>query len=401
MAQARIIFVAFSSARRRVPADGPFPPEAIVREPAGPNQALRTPPRRARIMVTNARKARSVKTDEHREAMLQEPGEGGKLRCKLCGHRCVIAPDQLGICRVRQNVGGRLVTLSYDALVAINVDPIEKKPLFHFLPGSMSLSVAAAGCNFQCSFCQNWQISQAPRTGRIVGGRPVAPERLVAEAEDHRCASISYTYTEPTVFFELAYDTGKLARAKGIRNCFVSNGYMTPEAVETAKDFLDAINVDLKAFRDETYRKVMKARLQPVLTCLKALVAAGTWVEVTTLVVPGMNDSEGELGDIAGFIAGELGPDVPWHVSRFHADYEWDGETSTPLATLAKAVEIGRSAGLKFVYSGNVPGDANESTLCPSCGTMLIQRTGYSIRENRIADGRCPGCGEAVAGIWT
>ena len=337
---------------------------------------------------------------DKREAMLYEAGEGQEVRCRLCGHECVIAPGKTGICRVRENVAGKLISLNYDALVTVNVDPIEKKPLFHFLPGTMSLSVAAAGCNFQCAFCQNWQISQAPRTGRIVGGQAIPPAELVAAAEKHKCASISYTYTEPTIFFELSYDTAKLAHERGIRNCFVSNGFMTPLAVRTIAPYLDAINVDLKAFRNETYRKVMKARLKPVLTCLTELVAAGVWVEVTTLVVPSMNDSDEELGNIAGFIAGELGPDVPWHVSRFHGDYQMGDAPTTPAATLGRAMSIGRAAGLKHVYAGNVPGDANENTRCPSCSATVIQRTGFTVRSSHLKEDKCAECGERIAGVW-
>ena len=211
---------------------------------------------------------------------------------------------------------------------------------------------------------------------------------------------MSYTYTEPTIFFELAYDTARLAQAEGIRNCFVSNGFMTPRAVRTIAPHLDAINVDLKAFREETYRTLMKARLEPVQSCLKELVNCGVWVEVTTLVVPGMNDSDAELGDIAGFIAGELGPQVPWHVSRFHGDYQMADAPSTPMGTLDRAVRIGRQAGLQFVYCGNVPGDEHENTLCPGCGTMLIRRAGFSIAQNRLEAGRCPDCGTGVAGMW-
>jgi pyruvate formate lyase activating enzyme len=340
-------------------------------------------------------------TQEKREAMLYEPAGGEDVQCRLCGHECRIGPGQTGICRVRKNEAGRLVSMNYGALMALNIDPIEKKPLFHFLPGTQSLSVAAAGCNFQCAFCQNWQISQAPRSGPAELGQPATPEELVTAAERRGCASISYTYTEPTIFFELAYDTGRLAREKGIRNCFVSNGYMTPLAVRRAADFLDAINVDLKAFRDETYRKVMKARLQPVLDCLQAVVEAGIWLEVTTLVVPGMNDSEQELRDIAEFIAGRLGPDVPWHVSRFHADYEMPDGQSTPLETLHRAVEIGKEAGLRFIYSGNVPGDDHESTRCPSCGRRVIHRTGFRVAGVDLADGACPDCGQGIAGVWS
>jgi pyruvate formate lyase activating enzyme len=335
--------------------------------------------------------------------MLYEVVEGDKIRCHLCAHECLLGPDKLGVCRVRRHTRGVLVSLNYDALVAVHVDPIEKKPLFHFLPGSQSLSVAAAGCNFQCAFCQNWQISQAPRLaepGRPVGGEPVPPEKIVAAAIAHDCQSISYTYTEPTVFFELAYDTAKLAREQGIRNCFVSNGYMTPLAVRTIAPFLDAINVDLKAFSDDTYAKVMKAHLTPVLACLEELVKCGVWVEVTTLVVPGMNDSDQELGDIAQWIAQHLGPDVPWHVSRFHGDFEMGHTPATPVATLHRAVELGRSAGLHYVYGGNIPGDDSESTACPNCQAKLIERAGFTIAANRLTDGHCPACHRAIAGVW-
>jgi len=341
-----------------------------------------------------------VTSDERREAMLYEPADGGAVTCRLCGHGCVIAPGELGVCRVRQNVAGRLVSLNYDQVIAVHVDPIEKKPLFHFLPGSLALSIAAAGCNFQCAFCQNWRISQAPRTHAALTGQAIAPAAIVEAAKRNGCASISYTYTEPTIFFELAFDTATLAAAEGILNTFVSNGFMTVEAVRTIAPVLDGANVDLKAFRDETYRTVMKARLGPVLDCLRALVAEGVWVEVTTLIVPGMNDSDAELGEIAGFIAGDLGPDVPWHVSRFHGDYRMNDQDPTPVATLRRAVRIGREAGLKHVYSGNVPGDANESTVCAGCGSTLIHRVGYTIREDRLAEGRCPDCGAAVAGVW-
>lgn len=336
----------------------------------------------------------------YHDAMLWEPGDGKAVRCKLCAHRCKIAEGKFGICRVRQNRDGQLKTLTYDNIIAMNVDPIEKKPLFHFLPGSRALSIATPGCNFQCDFCQNWQISQLPREGELADGQTVTPAELVAAAERHDCASISYTYTEPTIFFELAHDTAVAAKERGIGNCFVSNGYMTDEAVETISPVLDAINVDLKAFRDETYRQVMHARLEPVLACLRSLVAAGVWVEVTTLVVPGMNDSAEELGDIAAFIAGELGPHVPWHVSRFHGDYRMTSAPATPLATLELACRCGKDAGLDYVYCGNVSGQADESTYCPACGARVIDRAGYAIKACRITDGRCADCGREIEGVW-
>ncbi len=338
-------------------------------------------------------------TDSH-EAMLYEKLDGQKVRCGLCGHRCEILAGKFGICRVRQNVAGVLRSLNYAAVVAVNADPIEKKPLFHFLPGTQSLSIAAAGCNFQCEFCQNWQISQSPRDGRGMGGQAISPQQIVTAAINYDCASISYTYTEPTVFFELAYDTARLARESGLKNAFVSNGFMTELAVETIAPYLDAINVDLKAFKDSTYRKIMKGRLEPVLTALKALVAAGIWVEVTTLVVPGMNDSPDELKQIAGFIAGELGCDVPWHVSRFHSDYKMTDAKATPIETLELACKLGQDAGLKYIYCGNVPDKADERTYCPNCEAVLIDRAGFSIRGINLSDGACPNCNEVIPGVW-
>ena len=335
---------------------------------------------------------------EH-EAMLWRQLDGQKAACELCGQQCVIAAGKYGLCRVRQNVAGTLRSLNYDAIVATNVDPIEKKPLFHFLPGSLSLSIAAPGCNFQCEFCQNWQISQMPRQGRMVG-EAVSPRQIVTAARNYDCASISYTYTEPTIFFELAYDTARLAREQGLRNVFVSNGFLTPLAVRTIAPYLDAINVDLKAFRDETYRRIMKARLQPVLDCLEALVAAGVWLEVTTLVVPGMNDSPGELSELAGYIAVRLGKSVPWHVSRFHGDYQMTSTPTTPLGTLQMACRLGREAGLEYVYCGNAPGEADESTRCPHCQSMLVERRGFRVESNQLKQGRCPKCHLAIPGIW-
>ena len=339
--------------------------------------------------------------DDLHDAMLWEALDGQKVRCDLCGHRCVIAAGSCGICRVRRNVAGVLKSHSFANVVSVNVDPIEKKPLFHFLPGTTSLSVAAAGCNFQCEFCQNWQISQSLREGLAPRGRAVSPQQLVAAAVDNGCRSMSYTYTEPTVFFELAYETAAIAHQRGLGNCFVSNGYMTPKAVGTIAPYLDAINVDLKAFRDQTYRRVMKARLEPVLETLKALVAAGIWVEVTTLVVPGMNDSPQELGDIAEFIALQLGVHVPWHVSRFHGDYKVTDAPSTPIETLKLACRIAAEAGLKYVYCGNVPGQADERTICPACGHVVIDRVGFTIRGTSLTGGACGECGQAIEGLWT
>jgi len=333
------------------------------------------------------------------EAMLWSAGENGRVVCALCAHRCVIAAGGWGVCGVRENRAGTLVTHAYGEVVAANVDPIEKKPFYHFLPGTTSLSIAAAGCNFKCGFCQNWQISQlSAKDGETAGGQKLTPAEIVRAAQARKCRSISYTYTEPTIFFEYAYDTARLAKAAGLTNTFVTNGFMTAEAVEAARPYLDAANVDLKAFRDETYKKTCKGRLQPVLDSIALMRRRGIWVEVTTLVVPGMNDGEDELRDIARFLAG-VDRDIPWHLSRFHPDYEFTDRGATPLPLLRKAEVWGREAGLKFIYIGNVAGE-DEVTYCPSCGTELIRRSGFSVLSNRVAGGLCPQCGTGIAGVF-
>jgi len=339
--------------------------------------------------------------EELHPAMLWEKMEGGKVVCRLCPFRCVIAEGKLGHCQVRQNVGGSLYSLNYERLCAVHIDPIEKKPLFHFLPGSQSLSIACVGCNFQCDFCQNWQISQMPREEHRINGEKVTPETLLAYAQRNDCASISYTYTEPTIFFEMAYDTSKLAHEAGLKNNFVSNGYITIEALETIEPYLDAINVDLKSFREDFYRKVCKAHLSPVLESLRWLAKSKIWLEVTTLVVPGSNDSKEELNDIAKFIVEELGPGVPWHVSRFHPDYKMTNVSATPTATIDRAIEIGKAAGLRYCYGGNILGHPSENTYCYNCGEQLIKRYGFSVQRNAIVNGKCPKCDSAVDGVMS
>jgi pyruvate formate lyase activating enzyme len=335
-----------------------------------------------------------------REAMLWGPLEGGKVQCGLCAHRCVVAPGKQGICGVRENRDGRLETLVYGEVVAAHVDPIEKKPLYHFLPGSKALSVATAGCNFRCGFCQNWQISQSPRRkGRGIAGESFTPDDIVRAALDQGCRSISYTYTEPTIFFEYAFDTAKLAREAGLLNNFVTNGYMTAEALETVRPYLDAANVDLKAFKDETYRTVCGGRLEPVLDTIRLMRRLGIWVEVTTLVVPGLNDGEEETAAIARFIA-SVDPDIPWHLSRFHPDYQYTQASPTPVASLRAAAETGRREGLRYIYIGNVPGES-EDTLCRTCGFVLIRRQGFTVVGTALRDSRCPSCGTVLAGLFS
>ena len=337
---------------------------------------------------------------EGQEAKLYEKLPDNRVRCNLCAHRCVIADGKRGICQVRENRGGTLVTLVYGRAIARHVDPVEKKPLFHFYPDSTAYSVATPGCNFHCKWCQNWEISQMPREQHLIMGEKVTPQRLVAAAQRYHCRSIAYTYTEPTVFFEYAYDTAKLAHEAGLVNIYVTNGYMTEEMLEAFHPYMDAANVDLKAFKEETYHKYVGARLQPVLDTMKVMQRLGIWLEVTTLVVPGINDDPAELRDAARFVAQELGTETPWHISRFFPAYQMRDVPPTPLATLLRAREIGREEGLAHIYVGNVPGEAGQDTHCPACGSVLIRRQGYTVVENRIRDGQCPDCDAQVAGVW-
>jgi len=289
-----------------------------------------------------------------KEAMLYEKLDENRVNCFLCAHRCRISSGGFGFCGVRQNVNGTLYTLVYGEVIASHSDPIEKKPLYHFHPGTWAYSIATVGCNFKCGFCQNWQISQmTKRDGSSLGGREFPPEAVVRQARQSGCRSIAYTYTEPTIFFEYAYDTAVLARKAGLSNVFVTNGYMTREALETIRPYLDAANVDLKSFRDEYYRKLCKARLQPVLETIKTMKEMGIWVEVTTLVVPEENDSVKELREIAAFLAG-IGKDIPWHISRFFPSYQMADGGPTPVVKLKEAERIGRELGLEHIHLGNV-----------------------------------------------
>ncbi len=334
-----------------------------------------------------------------REAALWEKLDDQKVHCFLCAHECRIARSRFGICGVRQNVDGVLHTASYARLVAAHVDPIEKKPLYHFLPGSLSYSIAAAGCNFKCGFCQNWQISQTPSGRRgIASGSTVMPEEIVQDAKNNGCSSISYTYTEPTIFFEYAFDTAAAARAAGLANVFVTNGYMTRQALETIKPYLDAANVDLKSFDDASYRKNCQAKLQPVLDTIAAMEELGIWLEVTTLVIPGENDSDEELTRIAGFLAA-IDKDIPWHISRFHPDYRFLDHAATPVETLRRAREIGRRQGLRYVYLGNVLDESN--TYCPECGELAVERRYMGLKRSYLENGNCPSCGAAIRGHWS
>ncbi|UCG39425.1 MAG: AmmeMemoRadiSam system radical SAM enzyme [bacterium] len=332
------------------------------------------------------------------EAILYEKLEGGALRCLLCAHYCRIISGRKGICGVRENRGGTLYSLVYGKVVAENVDPIEKKPLYHFQPGSLSYSIATVGCNLSCSHCQNYQISKEAVKGITIPGNPRTPEAIVSSALDTGCRSVSYTYTEPTIFMEFARDCAQLASRAGLANIFVTNGFLSPEARDVACGFLDAANIDLKAATQEHYRQVCGASLQPVLDTIEELHGRGVWIEVTTLLIPGLNDDIDSLQFIASFIA-SLDTSIPWHISRFFPAYKMLDRPPTPIPSMRKAEQVGRQAGLKHVYLGNVRSET-EITSCGNCGHPLIERSGYSVREMRVTDaGKCPACGTAFDGV--
>ena len=337
-----------------------------------------------------------------KEAYLARPLSGGVVQCQVCEHFCAVRPGEAGKCGVRRNVEGTLYLVVYGEAIAAHVDPVEKKPLFHFLPGGEILSIGTYGCNFRCPFCQNWQMSQArdfdDRSEYL--GQQATPEALVNTCLRSHIPMIAYTYNEPTVFFEYTYDTAKLAHEQGIKNVYVSNGYMSQAALDMIEPYLDGINVDLKAFSEAFYREQCQARLEPVKRNI-AHIARQThiWIEMTTLLVPGLNDSEDELRAMAEWLAG-VGPDLVWHVTAFHPDYEMLDRPRTSPQSLSRACEIGKSAGLRYVYVGNVMDADRESTYCPQCGRKLIQRHWYNVSELWRERGVCPQCGQTIAGVW-
>ncbi len=335
-----------------------------------------------------------------KEAMFYRKLDNSKVACFLCAQACRIEPGKRGQCGVRENRDGTLLTLVYGKLIAQNVDPIEKKPLYHFYPDTRSYSIATVGCNFRCLFCQNADISQAPREYKTIFGQDTHPDSVVAQARKSRCATISYTYTEPTVFMEYALDVARRAHDAGIKNVFVSNGYMTGEALEAISPYLDAANVDLKAFTDHFYAEQCGAHLKPVLKTIEEMKKRGIWIEVTTLLIPGLNDSPDELRQLAEFLAA-LDPAIPWHISRFHPTYRLNDRPATPLQRLHLARQIGLEAGLHYVYTGNVPGDDGENTYCHKCKGLLIERYGFSIQRRALMAGKCMQCGTPLGGVGT
>jgi len=333
-----------------------------------------------------------------KEAMFFEKLENKKVRCNLCRHHCVIANGKKGICRVRENQEGILYSLVYRKLISDNIDPIEKKPLYHFYPGTTSFSIATVGCNFRCLNCQNYEISQLPKDHEQIIGRDIAPEKIVEDALSYNCKSISYTYTEPTIFFEYAYEVAKIASSKSIKNVFVTNGYITRGALKEIKPYLHAANIDLKSFSNETYKKICGAKLEEVLDCIRSYKEMGIWIEITTLIIPEVNDSISELKQIANFIC-SVGPEIPWHVSRFYPRYRLIEKPPTPIELLSTARQIGIEAGLRYVYEGNVPGDGGENTYCYKCKKLLIKRYGYQILINNIVNQKCSACDTPIDGV--
>jgi len=322
-----------------------------------------------------------------------------KVRCILCAHRCIIDEDQFGICKVRKNSEGRLDSLNYDRIASASNDPIEKKPLYHFLPGSTTFSFAAMGCNFKCQFCQNHSLSMV-QGERHIYGEPVPPERLVDKALQYGSRSISYTYSEPTVFFEIMIETAKIAREKGLKNVMVTNGYMTPEALDEISPYLDAANIDLKAFTEDFYKKYCGARLAPVLNTIRGMKAKGIWVELTTLMIPGLNDNPEEIKQLISFIL-EVDPSMPWHVSRFYPQYRMTDIPPTNPRSIYNVLEMASKMGVKYLYAGNVGSENWSDTRCPSCENTLIERDGYDIRVMQLANGCCRSCGQPIAGVWS
>jgi len=336
-----------------------------------------------------------------KEALLYNKLENEKVQCNVCNQRCTILPNQRGTCGVRENQNGKLYLLVYGKAISEAIDPIEKKPFFHFLPGTKSLSIATVGCNFRCDNCQNWQISQASKqsgyTDLAITGEELPPEKVVQDALDNNCQSIAYTYTEPTIFMDYALDCMKLAKEKNIKNVWVSNGYMSDETLKLIIPYLDAINVDLKFFNNKKYQKTCSGELEPILKNLKTLKKAGVWVEITTLSIPTLSDDKETFDNIAKFIKNNLGAETPWHVSAFSPEisYKLQHLPHTDIKTLKTAYEIGKKEGLKYVYTGNVPSLDSENTYCPKCGNIVIERLGFSI--NRLdKQGKCPKCNEDI-----
>lgn len=332
-----------------------------------------------------------------KEAMFYHRVDNG-VKCDLCPLRCFLPEGFRGKCRVRINRRDTLYSMVYGLPASMNIDPIEKKPVFHFKPGSSAFSIATHGCNLRCAFCQNWQLSQSgPETGDPVF---VPPGQVVEQALYYKCASIAYTYSEPTVFYEYVYDTARLAKEKGLYNVYISGGYIEKEPLEALLPYLDVVKIDLKGFDDAFYRRIVGCRLSDILNTLKILKKHDKLVEIVNLVVPGLNDDMGEIRRMCRWIKNEMGADTPLFFTRFMPQYLLTNLPATPVETLERARDIAKAEGLNYVYVGNVPGNKYENTYCPRCGRVLVGRYGYTVTEDNIVDGKCRFCGQKIPGIW-
>ena len=332
-----------------------------------------------------------------KEAQLYTRLENRTVNCQLCAHGCKILDGKFGFCKVRQNISGILYTHNYAKLVALNIDPVEKKPLYHFYPGSLTFSIAGAGCNFTCGFCQNWEISQFDLSRQHLG-EDFSAQKIIELALQSNCRSIAYTYTEPTVYFEFVLETAQLAKEAGLQNIFVTNGYLSQKTLSLLGPYLHAVNIDLKFFKESSYQRICSGRLKPVLDSIQLLKAAGVWVEVTTLIIPGENDAPDELRAMAKFIA-SVNKDIPWHLSCFHADYKFKDYAPTSEPALKLAYDLGVGQGLNYVYVGNF-GAWGQDTLCAKCHKLLIKRQGFKILASNLAQNRCLFCQTVLPGIF-
>lgn len=333
-----------------------------------------------------------------KEAMFYEQLKDKKVHCLLCPQNCVISDKKRGNCRVRENRNGKLCSLVYAKPCSVAIDPIEKKPLFHFMPGSIVYSIGTAGCNLHCLFCQNWTTSQVEP--EIVPAHEMMPLKIVDEAIDSGCKAIAYTYNEPTIFYEMCYDVSKAAKEKGLKNIMVTNGYINEEPLKKLYKFIDAANIDLKGFSEEFYKKMTGARLEPVLKAIKLMHKMGVWIEITNLIIPDLNDDMNMIKEMCLWIKDNLGTDVPLHFSRFHPTYKLSYKDSTNPKTLFEAAKIAKQVGLKYVYIGNLISKKGENTYCSKCNNLLVKRQVFEVLENNISQGKCNKCGEKVAGIW-
>ncbi len=329
-----------------------------------------------------------------KEAVLYDPLVENRVKCNVCSHRCTIPEGKVGVCRTRKNTAGKLYTLIYNTVSSEASDPIEKKPLYHFLPGTLSYSLGTVGCNFRCLHCQNWNISQVTIDEAYT--MEITPDEAVQRAIATGCKSIAWTYNEPAIWHEYTYDSAVLARKAGLKTVYVTNGYITPEALRRIAPYLDAFRVDIKSFSDDFYRKVCGARLEPVLESTKLAKELGMHIETITLLIPTMNDSPDEITQLVRWVHDNLGVDTPMHFTRFHPMYKMRDLMATPLDTLEMAYDIAKKEGMRFVYLGNVAGHEYENTYCPECRTLLIDRAGFSVSSVRIKDGKCPECGEEI-----